>query len=291
VWMEVHREEYLLEMMRWSGRGDFRTAKQCSDCIARQAEVPGEPRFQCLECALPDLMCNSCCLRRHKLHPFHWVQVGCGLYHLSLPLTTLGVQEWNSDSFERKSLKSIGLRYQLGHASMYCANPTPCHAGMLVLHTNGIQSIAIDYCNCSRAQPPHIQLLRRQLYPASQIAVKTCATFSLLRHLHKLALATKASTYDFYRSLEQLTDNTGIGSPKSRYRALFRMVLQWRHLKMLKWGGRGHDPTGARGTQPGELAILCPSCPRPGVNLPEGWEQAPAEMRSVLNQFCRCQYR
>ena len=170
---------------------------------------------------------------------------------------------------------------------MYCANPTPCHAAMLVLHTNGIHSVAIDYCNCSHAQPPHIQLLRRQLYSASQIAVQTCATFSLLRQLHKLVLAMKASTYDFYRSLEQLTDNAGVGSIKSRYRALFRMVLQWRHLKMLKWGGRGHDHTGAQGTQPGELAILCPSCLRPGVNLPEGWEQAPDGMRYVFNKSCR----
>jgi len=162
---------------------------------------------------------------------------------------------------------------------MYCSNPVPCHADMLVLHTNGFHSVAIQFCNCSAAVPQHIQLLRRQLYPASQIIVKTCATFALLRQLHKLALATKASTYDFYRALERLTTNTGIGCPKSRYRALFRMILQWRHLKMLKWGGRGHDKTGAAGTKPGELAVQCPSCPRPGINLPEGWEDAPEGMR------------
>jgi len=84
VWMEVHREEYLLEMVRWSGRGDFRTAKQCPDCIARHAEAPGDPRLRCLECALPDLVCTSCCLRRHKLHPFHWIQVGNGVYNAYL---------------------------------------------------------------------------------------------------------------------------------------------------------------------------------------------------------------
>ena len=84
VWMEVHREEYLLEMMRWSGRGDFRTAKQCPDCIARHVEAPGEPRFRCLACALPDLVCNSCCLRRHRLHPFHWIQVCQRIYVIYL---------------------------------------------------------------------------------------------------------------------------------------------------------------------------------------------------------------
>lgn len=54
------------------------------------------------------------------------------------------------------------------------------------------------------------------------------------------------------------------------------MALQWRHLKLLKRGGRGNDPEGARGTKDGELAVLCPSCPHPGINLPEGWEDAPA---------------
>ena len=49
----------------------------------------------------------------------------------------------------------------------------------------------------------------------------------------------------------------------------------WRHLKMLKRGGRGQDPHGAEGTQEGELAVECPACPHPGRNLPEGWEDAP----------------
>jgi len=88
VWMEQYREVYLLEMMRWSGRGDFRTAKHCPDCLARQVEAPGEPRFRCLECALPDLVCNLCCLRRHKLHPFHWVQVSL-LSHKADPISCL----------------------------------------------------------------------------------------------------------------------------------------------------------------------------------------------------------
>jgi hypothetical protein len=59
------------------------------------------------------------------------------------------------------------------------------------------------------------------------------------------------------------------------------MSMQWRHLKLLKWGGRGHDPAGVAATRAGELALLCPSCPRPGINLPEDWEQAPAEFKYV----------
>ena len=112
------------------------------------------------------------------------------------------------------SLKSIGLKVQLNHASMYCENPSSSHAALLVIHTNGIHDVAIQYCDCSRKIPHHIQLLRRGFYPASQQSVKTCATFTLLDQLHKFALTTKASTYDFYRALEKIMTNTGIAAPK-----------------------------------------------------------------------------
>lgn len=94
-----------------------------------------------------------------------------------------------------------------------------------------------------------------------------------------VAVVSKGSTYDYYRTLEKLTNNTGIDVPKSRYRALGRMCLQWRHLKMLKRGGRGNVVEGIEGTEAGELAIRCPSCPYPGINLEEGWELAPAEYK------------
>ncbi|KAG6814651.1 hypothetical protein H0H93_012737 [Arthromyces matolae] len=151
---------------------------------------------------------------------------------------------------------------------MRCSTPKACHVQMRVLHTNGIHNVAIKYCTC-RPLPPHIQLLRRGLYPASQLKPKTCVTFELLRLLHLLSLHTKASTYDLYRSLESLTDNTGLNPSKSRYKALQRVLLQWRHLVMLKRAGRGHDPSGADGTAEGELALRCPTCPHPGINIPK----------------------
>ena len=46
----------------------------------------------------------------------------------------------------------------------------------------------------------------------------------------------------------------------------------WRHLRMLKRGARSYDQTGIEGTSPGELAILCPACPNPSINLPPDWQ-------------------
>lgn len=50
---------------------------------------------------------------------------------------------------------------------------------------------------------------------------------------------------------------------------------------MLKRAGRGHDPSGVLGTKPGELAVVCRACPIPGINLPDGWEDAPPEIQYV----------
>ena len=48
---------------------------------------------------------------------------------------------------------------------------------------------------------------------------------------------------------------------------------------MAKRAGRMYDPTGIQNTIRGELALACPACPIPGVNLPSGWENAPPEDR------------
>jgi hypothetical protein len=62
---------------------------------------------------------------------------------------------------------------------------------------------------------------------------------------------------------------------QNRYEAFMRMVRQWRHLKMLKRAGRGHDLAGVGNTKLGECALLCPACPQPGKNLPDDWQDVP----------------
>ncbi|KJA13135.1 hypothetical protein HYPSUDRAFT_209799 [Hypholoma sublateritium FD-334 SS-4] len=97
----------------------------------------------------------------------------------------------------------------------------------------------------------------------------------------------KISTYDMYRSIERLTNNTGIDMPRPRYRPAMRCLNQWRHLKALKRAGRGHDSAGAAATANGELAILCPSCPHPGINLPSNWAEAPGD-KQFLYMYLIC---
>ncbi|KAJ7818764.1 hypothetical protein B0H14DRAFT_2372989 [Mycena olivaceomarginata] len=95
-----------------------------------------------------------------------------------------------------------------------------------------------------------------------------------------MTLQGKVTTYDFYTGLEKLTTKSGLVKVKDRYKAFMRTMRQWRHLVMLKRGGRGSD--GDRlvaETKPGELAVVCPACPQPGVNLPANWETASGKER------------
>ncbi|KAH9899376.1 hypothetical protein C8Q73DRAFT_638342, partial [Cubamyces lactineus] len=93
------------------------------------------------------------------------------------------------------------------------------------------------------------------------------------------SLQGKISMFDYYQSLLRLTDNTGTIHLQDRYKVFMRIVSQWRFLKRLKRAGRGHCPGGVKATTAGELAVVCPACPRPGVNLPTGWDRAPEDRR------------
>lgn len=49
-----------------------------------------------------------------------------------------------------------------------------------------------------------------------------------------------------------------------------RTSRAWRDIIARIQGGYSH--TSGSVAVPGSLAIFCPACPQPGVNLPDGWE-------------------
>jgi hypothetical protein len=143
-------------------------------------------------------------------------------------------------------------------------------------------------------------LLRARLFPATVIAPKTAVTHTCLEAFELLSYESKITAFKFYRTLTRLTDNTQVNPPKvslltsllnfllliylqDRYLAFLRVTHEWRHLKMLKRAGRGHDPerTVAE-TLPGECAVLCPACPQIGKNMPDSWENEPPERQLVI---------
>ncbi|KAI6102310.1 hypothetical protein EV401DRAFT_1893973 [Pisolithus croceorrhizus] len=109
---------------------------------------------------------------------------------------------------------------------------------------------------------------RQRLFPASISKPKTAFTFDVLDHFLVHALECKTSAMSFYQKLKRFTNNAF--PERDRYRELMRISQLWRDLKHRKWFGLGHDMEQYPGD--GELALFCPACPQPGVNLPADWK-------------------
>ncbi|KAJ7693185.1 hypothetical protein B0H17DRAFT_907949, partial [Mycena rosella] len=95
-----------------------------------------------------------------------------------------------------------------------------------------------------------------------------------------MTLQGKVTTYDFYSGLEKLSDNAGLLKIRDRYKVFMRTMREWQHLVMLMRAGRGNDAVrSVAETRPGELGVVCPACPCPGINLPSHWDSSLPEDR------------
>ncbi|KAJ7620508.1 hypothetical protein DFH06DRAFT_1273756 [Mycena polygramma] len=153
-----------------------------------------------------------------------------------------------------------------------CAFRRAVHEDFVVLHTNGIHNVAVDYCGCGTVEGRD-QLLDACWFPATPLEPQTCCTFTMLRQFHTLNTVGKVSGYDYYKTLELLTDNTGNVKGPDRRRPFMRCVREWRNMQLFKRAGRVHALSGVDGTADGELAQFCHACPQPGLNLPDGWNE------------------
>ncbi|KAF7291356.1 CxC2 domain-containing protein [Mycena indigotica] len=261
LWMRQFRDPFLHSLLWRDGRG--KEGEICAACgDSTRAAI-----YRCSSCFGGAMWCQGCCVAAHRANPLHFIEKWTGVY------------------FTRTTLGSIGLRVQLAHPPHeICERPIPGRSDFVVLAANGIHEVTIDFCGCMGHDAHHVQLLKAGWYPATMEFPRTAATFSCLDKFHYLSLHGKTTIYDFYSALKSWTDGTGI-KPPDRYSVFMRISRQYRHLLLLKRKGRGHDRFGVLGTAPGELATRCPACPRPGVNLPDGWENAPPEDRCLYIMF------
>ncbi|KAK7007802.1 hypothetical protein R3P38DRAFT_3324954 [Favolaschia claudopus] len=260
-WAEDYRTIYLAEVLRFEGRGDHAAYTTC-ECGSDSAE------FRCIDCLSGGrLMCGSCMRETHAQSPFH------------------RVQKWAGGFFKRISLKSLNLRIQLGHwhgKSRRCPLPEKAPGDdFVIIHTNGIHNVCLDYCGCGEGGPLPVQLLRAQLWPATTTNPRTAASFAVLRHFHLLGFESKCATLEFYQSLARASDNLHYRKDNNRYHEFRRMAREWKNVRMLKRAGRGHEVDGVARTQAGECALLCPACPQPGKNLLPGWETVSEEKQFI----------
>lgn len=101
---------------------------------------------------------------------------------------------------------------QLGHPDgSSCPQPEPGPEYFTVIHTNKIHRVCVDFCQCHLSHDKEWweQLMLNEWLPATLDRPKTVCTFRTLELFHMLSHRGKFTAYDFYSSLEKITDNIG----------------------------------------------------------------------------------
>jgi hypothetical protein len=114
------------------------------------------------------------------------------------------------------SLKSLGLRIQLGHPdNEQCCLPTKAfNDAFVVIDSHGIHEVGLDYCGCGNHGSMVQQLLRYRLFPATVQNPSTAATFRVLHHFQLLSFESKCSSFEYIQTLVRESDNVGISKVK-----------------------------------------------------------------------------
>ena len=118
---------------------------------------------------------------------------------------------WRGDFFEKTSLYNLGALIHLGHIDK-CPCPASSPSTLTVVHTNGVHSIRVVWCECgffSDQNPRRKQLLRVGWFPASIHRPATVMTFDALNLFQLLTIQSKISFFDFFEALIKVTDNSG----------------------------------------------------------------------------------
>ncbi|KAG1848923.1 hypothetical protein DFJ58DRAFT_716992 [Suillus subalutaceus] len=140
----------------------------------------------------------------------------------------------------------------------------PDQPAITVVDKSGVHSLSICYCHCPGALSRDMQLFQAGLFPASFTRPKTAFTFAVLDNFLLDNLECGTSAMNYYSKIRRLTPSIFPLMVPDRYRELMRAARQWRQCKLYKWHGFAH-----KDDQPkdGDLALFCPACPQPGINL------------------------
>ncbi|KAF8976196.1 hypothetical protein BDQ17DRAFT_1395169 [Cyathus striatus] len=246
-----YQDEFLDELLRHDGKGDYISEDKCSECKKENGS------YKCKDCFHGCLLqCRKCIIRGHKNLPLH------------------RIERWNGFYFEKDNLKNIGLSIQLGHGGAHCSSPVSTTIELVVVDVTGVHYVSASYCDCrAKIVPQYTQLLQAGWFPASFVRPKTVFTFECLDTFHELTLQAKTTLYDWYHTLCSKLTSANLKMKRwNRYNEFRNVMRIWRILFMCKHGGRGQHTEGIQGTKKGELTVECPACPHPEKNLPQDWE-------------------
>jgi hypothetical protein len=180
-----------------------------------------------------------------------------------------------------------------GHFGQTQSMPCADHVTMVcIVDRSGVHDLPVHWCRCPHHLSDDRQLFAMGLFPATFKLIKTAFTFHVLNDFRIENLECKTAALNFYNKLRRMTSNSFPDLVKvslkpsehpfhfvtgkwhqDRYEELMRVTRQWRDLKYRKWHGFAHTPDKEPGK--GALALCCPTCPQPEVNIPNTWKEDP----------------
>ncbi|KAH9035584.1 hypothetical protein EDB84DRAFT_1269414 [Lactarius hengduanensis] len=297
-WIEL-RNRYLHVLLEMEGRG---RSDKCSMCNKT-------PDLKCPDCFGPLLFCRECCLEAHRNLPFHRPLQWNATHYTPVTLHSLGfalcvghggapcpqtveVQEPADNAGQlptpRETPEPEGLStnpdisdrlfdpidMSLGSNDSDSGRVRTADSGnplFTVVDRSGIFDMEIVFCVCSGTDNTGEQLLQAGLFPSTFKQIETLFTFSVLEDFITDNLECKTTAQQYYSKLQSMTSKMFPNNVQYRYKQLLRASRQWRDLRSRIESGLGHQPEGERSPD-GAMAIFCPACPQPGINLPKDWK-------------------
>ncbi|KAG8972484.1 hypothetical protein FRC05_009837 [Tulasnella sp. 425] len=188
-------------------------------------------------------------------------------------------QELNVQSLLRDFLHALYAMEGLGQhqgTGVMCQNQS---SGLVrILDANGIFTYRVFQCLCPDGLSVPLQFMQMTLFPATYEKVKTAVTFKALKLSQLHNFGGKESVWDFYEVIRRWTNNVNpLAVPLCNAIGVKVIYPQFRRTKLL-WGAlrmvmrSGHLELAI---PRGGLVVGCPTCPAPGVNLPENWMDEP----------------
>ncbi|KAH9009792.1 hypothetical protein EDB85DRAFT_2162272 [Lactarius pseudohatsudake] len=140
-----------------------------------------------------------------------------------------------------------------------------------IINQTGVFDMDVLFCICPNAGANDEQLLQAGLFPSTFKRIETAFTFSVLDDFLADNLECKTTAQQYYSKLQSITNQMFPHHVPNLYKQLLRASHQWRDLQNRIQSGLGHQHN-RNSANDGSMAIFCPACPQPGINLPDDWK-------------------
>ncbi|KAI9430770.1 hypothetical protein BJY52DRAFT_1133495 [Lactarius psammicola] len=278
----------------------------CSVCSTTRADI------KCSDCFEANVFCKVCCLSVHKRSPFHRLLLWTGSHYASTSLYSLGYLLCLGHAGEPcpKTEEDGSLVDTADHIrqlptpratpqpdgpttasaisnTLFDFLDTPIDSSRSHVHRtrtgrngnplitsidcSGVFEMEVLFCACSDAYSKDEQLLRAGLFPSTFKQIENIFTFAVLDNFLTDNLECKTTAQQYYSKLQSMTSAMFPDHVPNWYKQLLRASRQWRDLKNRMQTGLGYQAE-QETPQDGSMAIFCPACPQPGINLPDDWK-------------------